>query len=216
MFLARDGFSDSESNVQESSILSDYDVAIIGGGPAGSTCGALLRKYHPGLRVVILERAEFPREHVGESQLPPISKILNEMGCWGKVEAANFPIKIGATYRWGSTPDLWDFEFLPIQQFKNEPRPSRYEGCRLQTAFQVDRAQYDKILLDHSGELGCEIHEGTAVAKVITDNDTVKGLTLGNGETITASYYVDASGGAGILRRSLNVDVEVPTSRSSA
>jgi len=76
------------------------DVAIIGGGPAGSTCASLLLKYKPSLRVVIVEREVFPRDHVGESQLPAIGKVLNEMGVWDKVERANFPVKIGATYRW--------------------------------------------------------------------------------------------------------------------
>src|ERR1043165_8999520 len=93
-----------------------YDVAIIGGGPGGSTLGSLLRKYEPKCRVIILEKEEFPRDHIGESQLPPISDVLNEMGCWDKVEAANFPIKVGATFRWGKTPELWDFEFLPIKR----------------------------------------------------------------------------------------------------
>ena len=54
------------------------DVAIIGGGPGGSTCAGLLKKYAPDLEVALFEREVFPREHVGESQLPPISKILNE------------------------------------------------------------------------------------------------------------------------------------------
>src|SRR5882672_3390678 len=81
---------------------SEYDVAIIGGGPGGSTLGSLLRKYEPSIKVLILEREVFPRDHIGESQLPPISVVLDEMGCWDKVEAANFPIKVGATFRWGS------------------------------------------------------------------------------------------------------------------
>ena len=66
----------------------DFDVAIIGCGPAGSTAGTLLRKYMPSLSVVILEKAAFPREHIGESQLPLISVILDEMGAWDKVEAS--------------------------------------------------------------------------------------------------------------------------------
>ncbi|HKR21159.1 MAG TPA: tryptophan 7-halogenase, partial [Pyrinomonadaceae bacterium] len=70
----------------------EYDVAIIGGGPGGATTGTLLKKYAPELKVLILERERFPREHIGESQLPPIAPILNEMGVWDKVEAANFPI----------------------------------------------------------------------------------------------------------------------------
>src|SRR5262249_50813379 len=78
-----------------------YDAAIVGGGPGGSTVGALLKKYAPGMRVVILEREKFPRAHIGESQLPAICSILHEMGVWDKVEAAGFPIKLGASLTWG-------------------------------------------------------------------------------------------------------------------
>ena len=113
----------------------DVDVAIVGGGPAGSTVGCLLRKYRPELRVAIFEREAFPRDHVGESQLPPISKVLAEMGCWDAVEAAGFPIKIGVTYRRGRTDDLWDFEFLPGDDFEDRPRPDVYAGQRELTAF---------------------------------------------------------------------------------
>ncbi|MFN9342582.1 MAG: FAD-dependent oxidoreductase, partial [Planctomycetota bacterium] len=69
----------------------DFDVAIIGGGPGGSTTAAYLRKYAPHLRVAVIEREEFPRDHVGESQLPPIGRVLHEIGAWDKIEAANFP-----------------------------------------------------------------------------------------------------------------------------
>lgn len=189
-----------------------YDVAIIGGGPGGSTLGTLLRKYEPSIRVLILEREVFPRDHIGESQLPPISEVLDEMGCWDKVEAADFPIKVGATFRWGSNPELWDFEFLPLQDFHNEPRPAKYQGFRKQTAFQVDRSIYDDILLRHAAEAGCEVRQNTPVVKVDVDGDRVRGLELKNGETVTARHYVDASGHAGILRRSFNVQMDVPTS----
>ncbi|HBX71765.1 MAG TPA: hypothetical protein DEG86_02150, partial [Halieaceae bacterium] len=190
----------------------DYDVAIVGGGPAGSTLGALLKKYHPHLGIAIFEREQFPREHVGESQLPPIGKILDEMGCWDKVEAANFPIKIGATYRWGTSPELWDFEFLPIAQFRDEPRPARFINQRQQTAFQVDRAAYDHILLEHAAELGCEVFYRSAATPVIEQPGEIASLSLSDGRTVTARYYVDAAGGTGVLRRPLGVEVDVPTS----
>ena len=66
----------------------ETDVAILGGGPTGSTCATFLRKYNPDLRVTIVEKEVFPREHVGESQLPSIGPILDEMGVWDKVEAS--------------------------------------------------------------------------------------------------------------------------------
>lgn len=89
--------------------ISDYDVVIVGGGPAGSTAGTPIEKYNPHLSVLIVEKEKFPRDRVGESQLPQISDVFQEMGCWDKVEAADFPIKIGATYRWGTDPHPWDF-----------------------------------------------------------------------------------------------------------
>jgi flavin-dependent dehydrogenase len=189
----------------------DWDVAIIGGGPGGSTTGTLLKKYRPTLRVLILERETFPREHIGESQLPAIGDVLAEMGCWDKVEGANFPIKVGATFRWGKNPELWDFEFLPLKDFKSDARPARYEGPRRQTAFQVERAIYDDILLRHAAETGCVVRQGTGVTRVERDGDRVTGLVLSTGETVTARYYVDASGNAAVLRRALGVGVDCPT-----
>ncbi len=188
------------------------DVAIIGGGPGGSTVGTFLRKYHPRLKVLLLEREKFPREHIGESQLPAIGAILHEMGAWDKVEAANFPIKVGATYRWGRTPELWDFEFLPLSVYEDAPRPAPYAGQRRLTAFQVERAVYDKILLDHAREMGVDVREETAVVSVERDGDRVTGLKLATGETVTAKWYVDASGYAGFLRRALGIETYVPTS----
>jgi 2-polyprenyl-6-methoxyphenol hydroxylase-like FAD-dependent oxidoreductase len=79
------------------------DVAIVGGGPGGTTLASLLKKYSPSLDVCIFEKESFPRDHVGESQLPPTSAVLHEMGAWEKVEAAGFPIKLGASYTWGKT-----------------------------------------------------------------------------------------------------------------
>jgi len=189
-----------------------YDVLILGGGPGGSTCGALLRKYAPDLRVLIVEKEKFPREHVGESQLPPISAILNEMGCWEKVEAANFPIKIGATYTWGSTTEPWDFEFLDLDAIEPDAqRPGRFEGWRRDTAFQVDRAIYDQILLDHAEELGCEVRQETRADRIEVDGDRIAAVHLSSGAVVTADHYVDATGAAATLRRAVDVEVTAPT-----
>ena len=191
--------------------MSYIDVAIIGGGPAGSTVGSFLRKYGNDLKVTILERETFPRDHVGESQLPGTSRILNELGVWDRVEAANFPIKLGATYKWGRSGELWDFDFASPETLKGAPRPGKYDSVRVPLAFQVDRSVYDKILLDYSAELGCEVRENTRVLKVNREGDRITGLTLESGEEIEARYYIDASGHSGILRRAMGVRTDSPT-----
>jgi flavin-dependent dehydrogenase len=189
----------------------EYDVAIIGGGPGGATTGALLARHAPHLRVGIFEKEKFPREHVGESLLPPINAVLLEMGCWDKIEAANFPVKVGATFRWGRTPELWDFELFPAGDFQDVPRPSKYEGQRQFTSFQVERAIYDNILLRHAEELGCAVHEETQVGSIEAEGDHIERLVLRDGREVRAKHYVDASGHAGVLRRAMGVKTEVPT-----
>ncbi len=185
------------------------DVAIVGGGPAGSTAASLIKKYDPDANVLVLEKATFPRDHVGESQLPSISPILHEMGVWDKVEAAGFPVKIGASYTWGKKQDRWDFDFFPVEAWQDEQRPAAYEGQRRFTAFQVDRAKYDELLLRHAESLGAEVREATSVAKVNVQGQKIESLTLGDGSTVTADHYIDASGVVGLLRRALGVESDV-------
>ncbi len=187
------------------------DVAIIGCGPAGSTCGAFLRKYDPSIRVSIYERSRFPRDHVGESLLPMVCTILQELGVWDQMEAANFPIKVGATFQWGNSDELWDFNFLPKGEFHPVLRPSAYEGQRVRTAFQVDRAQYDLILAKFAEDLGCSLNYQLGVTDITRQGDRIESLTLQNGDSVQASYYIDASGHSGILRRKLKVNVDEPS-----
>lgn len=187
-----------------------HDVAIIGGGPAGTTAACLIKKYNPALRVLILEKDQFPRDHIGESQLPTIGPVLDEMGVWDKVEAADFPVKIGASYTWGRNSDRWNFDFIPVEQWTDPPRPGKYQGVRRQTAFQVDRYIYDDILLRHAQSVGVEVRERTQVRQVLHTDNRIDGLLLDSGDTVTATHYLDGSGAANLFRRALDLDVWSP------
>jgi flavin-dependent dehydrogenase len=188
-----------------------FDVAIVGGGPAGSTVGSMLKTHAPNISVGIFEKDVFPREHIGESLLPTIGLILNEIGAWDKIEAHGFPIKVGATYRWGCSDDLWDFNLVETHRIRtDDPRPGKFEDWRVSSAFQVERSHFDKILLDHAQSLGCEVFEGNAVQKVIREGDSVLALKLSDGSEVTAKHYVDASGNAAIIRKALGIEVEEP------
>ena len=186
----------------------NYDIAIVGGGPAGSTTATLLKKYAPEMRVIVLEKEIFPRDHIGESMLQPICRVLDEMGVWDTVEAAGFPIKIGASYTWGRDNERWDINFYPIEKWRDEPRPAKFEGQRQHTAFQVDRSVYDKILLEHAQSRGAEVRQGTRVDEVLTKGDRIDGLRLASGETITAQYYIDGSGTGALFRRALGIGID--------
>ena len=133
------------------------------------------------------------------------------MRCWDAVEAAGFPIKIGATYRWGRHPELWDFDFVPRSRFQNEPRPAKLEGQRRLTSFQVDRSIYDKILLDGAAGNGCAVYQGTRVTRVHAKSGRIDSLELESGDHVQARYYVDASGNSGILRRALGIECHYPS-----
>ena len=190
------------------------DVAIIGGGPAGATVASLLKVHQPGLDVVVLEAAKFPRDHVGESLLPTSCAILNEMGCWDKVEAQGFPVKLGALYRWGLTPELVRFTFLQ-EPFEDRVRPSAYAGQRRNTTWQVDRSVFDNVLLNHASDLGCRVFQESLVTAVKTCGDSVLGLEVKSSAVpegvVTARYYVDASGTRGMIRKAFGVEIESPT-----
>jgi flavin-dependent dehydrogenase len=133
------------------------------------------------------------------------------MGCWDKVEAAEFPVKVGATYRWGSSQDLWDFDFLSGQPYVDAARPAKYEGQRRSTAFQVDRAVFDQILLDHARSCGVVVREQCRVTGIETSDDLVNGLVLEDGSRVEARHTIDASGGSALMRRALGVPTEEPS-----
>jgi flavin-dependent dehydrogenase len=66
-----------------------YDVAVIGGGPAGSTAAALLAR--AGRRVIIFEREKFPRFHIGESLLPFSMQTFDRLGLREKLDRTFLP-----------------------------------------------------------------------------------------------------------------------------
>lgn len=126
------------------------DVLIIGGGPAGSTAASFLAK--KGLKVTLFEKEKFPRDHVGESLLPFCHTLFDELGVLPQMAGA-FVRKPGVRFvsADGQYSTLWCFDKVINDE--------RYRS------FQVERAEFDQMLLENSRRLGAEVFEESRVTR---------------------------------------------------
>jgi flavin-dependent dehydrogenase len=159
------------------------DVAVIGGGPAGSTAAALLARR--GHKVIALEKAHHPRFHIGESLLPMNLPVFERLGVLDKVRALGV-FKAGA-----------DFE-ADNERGYNTYAFSRAIGKSPSHAFQVWRQDFDRMLYHHARECGADAREGAEVVAVEQTGPRETYLEVrtaeGRGYRLQARYVVDASG----------------------
>lgn len=159
-----------------------HDVLVIGGGPAGAS--AAIRCRQSGLRTIVVEKLPFPRFRIGESLLPDGNAYLRELGVWEKVERSGFIEKFGARFYLG------DGDAGKKVDFSTGLVPG------LDRTFQVDRARFDALLLDHARELGAEIRVGATVRALAQDTDGVTAtleLPASNSGSDSASAAASAS-----------------------
>jgi 1H-pyrrole-2-carbonyl-[peptidyl-carrier protein] chlorinase len=175
----------------------DFDVGIIGGGPAGSATAAYLAK--GGLRVLVLERDIFPRPHVGESLVPSSTRVFNELGLIEKMEQQRFPRKYGGVWTSSGNGHLFEhtFEGLGASHYADIRFDEREQaGVDRPYSYHVDRGKFDLMLLRHAEELGATVREGVRVVGVDRNETHVALRYLADKEeqTTRVRMIVDASG----------------------
>jgi flavin-dependent dehydrogenase len=161
------------------------DVIVIGGGPAGATAAALLAM--KGRRVVLFEKEKFPRYHIGESLMPYCWFTLERLGVLDEMDRIAYTKKYSVQF---VTQD--GRQSQPFYFFQHYDHPSS-------TTWQVERADFDLMLLQNARNKGAEVHEETTVQRVLKDDSgRVIGVEVmnssGDKREVFAPITIDCSG----------------------
>ena len=183
-----------------------FDVVVIGGGPAGATAATILAQY--GRNVVILEKEEFPRYHVGESLIPYTYFPLERIGLISKLQKYSFIKKHSVQFANIDGKDSQPFYFA---EHMNHPAAQTW---------QTERNQFDKILLDNAIEKGVTVVQGVKVDRILKNGENVSGVNTLNTNKQSIEYFapfiIDASGRNGLTQKRFNWTVPDPVLKKVA
>ena len=186
--------------------LSEPDVIVIGGGPAGATTATLVAQQ--GHAVQLLEREHFPRYHIGESLIPETFWVLERLGMLDKLRGSQFV-------------DKHSVQFVSDQGKLSQPfyfadhKP--HESSR---TWQVLRQDFDMMMLDNAREHGVDVHEGVRVLDVLFEEGRAVGVRAadesGGVREIRCRVVVDAAGQSCVIQDRLGLREWDPVLKKAA
>jgi flavin-dependent dehydrogenase len=194
-------------------------ILVAGGGPGGATLAAILAK--EGAQVTLVEQAQFPRHHVGESLQPASFNLLDfHLGLGPLMASQGFPLKFGAIYEWGQAAQRWSvlFDERLAEGADHLDREALLSGDYLH-AYQVERSVFDQILLDHAATRGVIVRQGVEARAPVMDGERVTGLLVrgpDGEETLDADLVIDATGTRCLMGRHLGLTQEVKDLQATA
>jgi geranylgeranyl reductase family protein len=180
--------------------INNYDVIVMGGGPAGSTIASILAR--EGRSVVLFEKEKFPRHHIGESLMTDTYFTFKRMGLLEKLKASPFVRKYSVQFANAASRESRPFYFFEA---------AHHESA---VTWQVTRAVFDKMLIEHAAEQGATVYQGSPVKRVLFKGDRAVGVSVqmkdGSRQSFHAHVVVDATGQSAMLSNKLGWRVRDP------
>jgi len=189
-----------------------YDVVVIGGGPSGSTVATLVAD--AGHKALVVERAKFPRFHIGESLMPETYWTFERLGMLPKLRDSEFVKKYSVQFVTASGRESQPFYFDA-----RDPRPCSQ-------TWQVLRSKFDEMLLDNAAEHGATVWQEANVNEILLQPSETDDLPRATGVIVTrkgeqprrinAKVIVDATGTSAMLSKKLGIRKGDPMLRKAA
>jgi flavin-dependent dehydrogenase len=177
-----------------------FDVIVMGGGPAGSTVASILAR--EGRKVVLFEKERFPRHHIGESLMTDTYFTFARMGLLEKLKDSPFVRKYSVQFANPAGRESRPFYFFEANHHESA------------VTWQVTRAQFDLMLIEHAAEQGATVYQETKIKQVLFDGDRAQGVEAimsdGSLQQFQAPVVVDATGQTAMLSNKFGWRVRDP------
>jgi flavin-dependent dehydrogenase len=160
-----------------------YDIAIVGGGPAGAAAALSLRQLRPDFRLAIVEASRYDAWRAGETLAPGCQELLRGLGCWDLFRGAGFAESPGTRAVWGA----------------HQPYDNDFVFSMRGSGWHVDRARFDALLCRAAQDAGAKLMAHSRLCGVEREPPGFRLLLRSSGgaessRTIRARFVIDSSG----------------------